>query len=119
FMSGHLIPDLLPIDTGTAEENVWAEIGHRVRGICYYHKNDFGFLRFLKRIDPNLWMTDAKHPDSPYGTAWFHDTSLPVGTYGPIAHDLPSRRYIFEFKLVRAEHDKGLRAVDVTLVAEL
>ena len=119
FMSGHLIPDLLPIDTGVAEENVWSEIGHHVRGICYYHKNDFGFLRFLKRIDPNLWMTDAKHPDSPYGTAWFHDTSLPVGTYGPIAHDLPSRRYVFEFKLIRAEHDKGLRAVDITLVAEL
>jgi uncharacterized LabA/DUF88 family protein len=119
FMSGHLIPNLLPIDSGTGEENVWAEVGHRVRGICYYHKNDFGFMRFLKRIDANLWMTDAKHPDSPYGTAWFHDSSLPVGTYGPIAHDLPSRRYIFEFKLVRADGDKGFRAVDVALVAEM
>lgn len=119
FMSGYLIPNLLPIDSGTPEENIWGEVGHRVRGICYYHKNDFGFMRFLRRIDQNLWMTDAKHPESPYGTAWFHDSSLPVGTYGPIAHDLPSRRYVFEFKLVRAEQDKGLRAMDVTLIAEL
>jgi uncharacterized LabA/DUF88 family protein len=119
FLSGHLIPNLLPIETKPGEENIWGEVDHRVRGICYYHKNDFGFMRFLKRIDRNLWITDAKHPDSPYGTAWFHDSSLPIGSNGVITAELPSRRYIFEFKLVRAEGDKGLRAVDVQLVAEL
>jgi uncharacterized LabA/DUF88 family protein len=118
FMSGYLVPNLLPVEKN-GEENIWGEIEHRVRGICYYHKNDFGFMRYLKRIDQNLWLTDAKHPDSPYGTAWFHDTNLPVGSMGPIAADLPSRKYIFEFKLVRAEHDKGLRAVDLQLVAEM
>ncbi len=118
FMSGYLIPDLLPIDRDGGD-NTWGEIEHRVRGICYYHKADFGFMRFLKRIDQNLWMTDAKHPDSPYGTAWFHDTSLPMGSNGPVGPDLPSRRYIFEFKLVRAEQDKGLRAVDIQIVAEM
>jgi uncharacterized LabA/DUF88 family protein len=119
FLSGHLIPNLLPIESKTGEENIWGEVDHRVRGICYYHKNDFGFMRYLKRIDPNLWITDAKHPDSPYGTAWFHDSTLPVGSNGPIASELPSRRYIFEFKLVKAEGDKGLRAIDLQLVAEL
>src|SRR5574341_229486 len=94
FMSGYLIPNLLPIERDGGE-NSWGEIEHRVRGICYYHKADFGFMRFLKRIDQNLWMTDAKHPDSPYGTAWFHDTSLPMGSNGPVGPDLPSRRYIF------------------------
>jgi uncharacterized LabA/DUF88 family protein len=118
FMSGYLIPNLLPIERDGGE-NSWGEIEHRVRGICYYHKADFGFMRFLKRIDQNLWMTDAKHPDSPYGTAWFHDTSLPMGSNGPVGPDLPSRRYIFEFKLVRAEQDKGLRAVDIQIVAEM
>lgn len=118
FMSGYLIPDLLPIEKDD-DENLWGGIDHRVRGICYYHKADFGFMRFLKRIDGNLWMTDAKHPDSPYGTAWFHDSSLPVGSNGPVAQDLPSRKYVFEFKLVRAEQDKGLRAVDVQIVAEM
>ncbi len=118
FMSGYLIPDLLPIERDGGD-NIWGEIEHRVRGICYYHKADFGFMRFLKRIDQNLWMTDAKHPDSPYGTAWFHDTSLPMGSNGPVGPDLPSRRYIFEFKLVRADQDKGLRAVDIQIVAEM
>ena len=118
FMSGYLVPNLLPFEKN-GEENIWGELEHRVRGICYYHKNDFGFMRFLKRIDQNLWLTDAKHPDSPYATAWFHDTNLPVGSTGPIAPELPSRKYIFEFKLVRAEHDKGLRAMDLQLVAEM
>jgi uncharacterized LabA/DUF88 family protein len=119
FMSGYLIPNLLPLESKTGEENIWGEVEHRVRGICYYHKNDFGFMRFLKRIDQNLWMTDAKHPDSPYGTAWFHDSSLPNGLGSVIAADLPSRKYIFEFRLMRAEHERGLRAVDIQLMVEM
>jgi uncharacterized LabA/DUF88 family protein len=119
FMSGYLIPNLLPVEAKTGEENIWGEVEHRVRGICYYHKNDFGFMRFLKRIDQNLWMTDAKQPDSPYGTAWFHDSSLPNGLGSVIATDLPSRKYIFEFKLMRAEHERGLRAVDIQLIVEM
>ena len=118
FMSGYLVPDLLPIEKDD-DDNLWGGIDHRVRGICYYHKADFGFMRFLKRIDSNLWMTDSKHPESPYGAAWFHDSSLPTGSNGPVAQDLPSRKYIFEFKLVRAEQDKGLRAVDIQIVAEM
>jgi len=118
FMSGYLVPNLLPIEKDD-DDNFWGGVDHRVRGICYYHKADFGFMRFLKRIDSNLWMTDSKHPDSPYGAAWFHDSNLPTGSNGPVAQDLPSRKYIFEFKLVRAEQDKGLRAVDIQIVAEM
>ncbi|MGH9799644.1 MAG: NYN domain-containing protein [Blastocatellia bacterium] len=119
FLCGYLIPNLLPIDRD-GEENIWGEIDHRVRGICYYHKNDFGFMRYLKCIDPNLWQTDAKHPDSPYGTAWFHDTSLPASSNGnAIGPELPSRRYIFEFNLTKNEQDKGMRATDIQLVAEV
>lgn len=118
FISGHLIPDLLPIERSDGD-NIWGEVDNRVRGICYYHKNDFGFMRFLTRIDQNLWMTDAKHPESPYATAWFHDSSLPAGSNGPIAADLPTRKYIFEFKIVRGEGDKGFKAVDIQLIAEI
>ncbi|MBL8171866.1 MAG: NYN domain-containing protein [Acidobacteria bacterium] len=118
FLSGYLIPNLLPIDRAEGE-NIWGEVEHRVRGICYYHKNDFGFMRFLRRIDQNLWMTDAKHPESPYGTAWFHDSSLPQSSNGAIGPELPSRKFIFEFKLVKADGDKGLRAIDIQLVAEM
>jgi uncharacterized LabA/DUF88 family protein len=115
FLSGYLIPNLLPIETTSGETNQWGELNQRVRGICYYHKNDFGFMRYLKRLDAHLWITDPKHPDSPYGTAWFHDTTLPAG-FNP--NDLPNRRYIFEFKLARAENDKGLRALEIELLAE-
>ncbi len=118
FISGYLVPNLLPIER-TDGENLWGEFDHRVRGICYYHKNDFGFMRYLRHIDQNLWITDAKNPDSPYGTAWFHDSSLPNGSSGVIAGELPSRKYIFEFKLIKTEQDKGLRAVDIQVVAEL
>jgi hypothetical protein len=72
-------------------------------------------MRYLKHLDSHLWITDPKHPDSPYGTAWFHDTTLPGGFN---ASDLPNRRYIFEFKLARAENDKGLRALEIELLAE-
>lgn len=115
FLSGYLIPNLLPIETSTSEANQWGELNQRVRGICYYHKNDFGFMRYLKHLDSHLWITDPKHPDSPYGTAWFHDSTLPAG-FNP--NDLPNRRYIFEFKLARAENDKGLRALEIELLAE-
>jgi uncharacterized LabA/DUF88 family protein len=115
YLSGYLIPNLLPVESKNSD-NLWGELEQRVRGICYYHKNDFGFLRFLRRIDANLWITDAKHEDSPYGTAWFHDTGLPSGV---TSADLPSRNFIFEFKLVKAEQDRGLRAWDLQLVAEV
>lgn len=115
FLSGYLIPNLLPIEVSGSEDNQWGELNQRVRGICYYHKNDFGFMRYLKHLDSHLWITDPKHPDSPYGTVWFHDSTLPSG-FTP--NDLPNRRYIFEFKLARAENDKGLRALDIELLAE-
>lgn len=116
FVCGYLIPDLLPIEYDDGI-NDWGALNHRVRGICYYHKNDFGFMRYLTRIDQNLWLTDPKHPESPYETAWFHDSSLPSA--GSIASELPSRRYIFEFTLVRADADKGNKAVDIEVVAEI
>lgn len=120
FVNGYLIPNLLPMESKTGEENEWGELDQRVRGICYYHKNDFGFMRFLKRIDKNMWLTDAKHNESPYGTAWFHDSNLPPSGNGHLlATDLPNRRYIFEFKLVKAEGEKGLRAVDIQLMTEM
>ncbi|MGE0101840.1 MAG: NYN domain-containing protein [Blastocatellales bacterium] len=118
FLCGYLIPDLLPIEYDDGI-NDWGALNHRVRGICYYHKNDFGFMRYLTRIDQNLWLTDPKHPESPYETAWFHDSSLPGGATGSIASELPSRRYIFEFTLVRADADKGNKAVDIEVVAEI
>jgi uncharacterized LabA/DUF88 family protein len=70
FMSGYLIPDLLPIAENRKAKKTWGELGYRVRGHCYSYrqKEKYGFMRFMKSIGPNLWITDARNSDSPYGT---------------------------------------------------
>lgn len=109
FMSGYLIPNLLPIE-GTAEKKNWGEPGSKVRGICYTynHSKNFGFMRFLSKIGPGLWITDTRRQDSPYGTAFAHesafDSSIDISM-------LPSRDLIFEFDL--AQGDKGIQASNI------
>lgn len=110
FMSGYLIPGLLPIESPYA----WGKTGSRVRGVCYdfSHNDGYGFLRFLVKMDENLWITDSRFDASPYNTVFAHisqfednfDTSY-----------LPSRELIFEFDLV--ENEKGLVAEDIVLIS--
>lgn len=110
YISGYLIPGLLPIESPYA----WGEVGSRVRGVCYdfSHDDGYGFLRFLVQMNDNLWITDSRFEESPYHTVFAHisqfednfDTSF-----------LPSRDLIFEFDLV--ENEKGLVAEDIVLVS--
>ena len=111
FMYGHLIPNLLPI-TDHKRYNAWGKIGSRVRGYCYSYLQDsnYGFIRFLKSINPNLWITDARHSDSPYGTAFLHKSYLPSGIS---INKLPNRDIFFEFTL--SESEDGFVAKDVVL----
>ncbi len=116
FLSGYLIPDLIPI-TGDRQQT-WGDVGSRVRGWCYWHHREemYGFMRFLKEIAPGLWISDTRHPDSPYGTAFFHDSNLP---YEVVSEDLPNRDLLFEFKLIDAERQDGLQAVEIQMVSQL
>lgn len=110
YMSGYLIPGLLPIESPYA----WGKTGSRVRGVCYdfSHNDGYGFLRYLVEMNQNLWITDSRFEESPYKTVFAHisqfednfDTSY-----------LPSRDLIFEFDLV--ENEKGLVAEDIVLVS--
>jgi hypothetical protein len=110
YISGYLIPGLLPIESPYS----WGEKGSRVRGVCYdfSHNDGYGFLRFLVKMNENLWITDSRFEESPYNTVFAHisqfednfDTSF-----------LPSRELIFEFDLV--ENEKGLVAEDIVLVS--
>ncbi len=112
FISGFLIPSLVPAENGGAEA-AWGEFGSTVRGVCYFHKNDYGFVRFLGDINPNLWVTDTKRPDSPYLTAYFNDSQLPRDFD---KNQLPSYNHIFEFKIVESAHGEGnLEARGITL----
>ncbi len=97
FVSGYLVPNLLPT-RGEDFNGSWGAIGSRVRGYCYHHDDNkgFGFVRFLVTLSPYLWKTDSRDSDSPYRTAFFHDSSLPEGFN---VMKLPSRNHIFEFTL--------------------
>jgi hypothetical protein len=112
FFSGYLIPNLLP-PAGEQARPPWGEIGGRVRGTCYSFNAEkhFGFIRFLRRISPGLWITDARKEDSPFATAFVRETNLPDET--PVEM-LPSRDLIFEFDLSGGE--KGVQATNISLI---
>ncbi len=115
FISGYVVPNLLPIPD-QPEREAWGTLGSRVRGVCYNHSGKgYGFLRYLKKITPHLWITDSRHPDSPYATVFFHDSQLPENV---VYTQLPSRTLIFDFELVESDKFEGdLQAVDLYLVS--
>jgi uncharacterized LabA/DUF88 family protein len=118
FISGYLIPDLTPVNGRQKyepESDVWGELGSRVRGWCYWHSEQgYGFMRFLKSISPDLWITDTRDANSPYMTAFFHDSNLPTSV-NPTA--LPSRNLFFEFELAKSDRGAGIQAIDIELAS--
>lgn len=114
FMSGYLIPNLIPISTN-GERPPWGEFGSRVRGTCYFHNEQgYGFMRFMKKIAPSLWLIGPRQPDSPYETAFFHDSGMPKNIDVSV---LPSRNHIFEFELGKSTKKEGLQANEIELVS--
>ena len=117
YMSGFLIPNLIPVDyEGRYEQPpVWGEVGSRVRGWCYWHSDQgYGFIRYMKKISPALWISDTRHPDSPYGTVFFHDSNLP-SSINPA--NLPSRSFILEFELGKSDRGSGIQAVEIDMLS--
>lgn len=117
FLSGFLIPGLVPVNyeerTDTPPE--WGEPESRVRGWCYWHSEQgYGFFRYLKNISNDLWITDTRHPESPYGTIFFHDSNLPPSV-NPT--HLPNRNLIFEFEIGKSDRGSGVQAVEIDLVS--
>ena len=115
FMSGYLIPHLLPTANGRSGP-VWGELGSRVRGMCYNHTGKgYGFLRYMKLVSPELWKIDPRQPESPYDSVFFHNSQLPSDVR---AEDLPSRSMIFEFELAKAEgRENGVQAINMQLIS--
>ena len=118
FMPGWLIPNLLPIKDMQRGAPAWGEIGSRVRGVCYYHKDveGYGFMRFLDRMDADLWISDTRHKDSPYKTVYFHDSHL-LDRLEP--GEIPNRDIIFEFDLNKSTRNEGFEARNIKVVARL
>jgi uncharacterized LabA/DUF88 family protein/cold shock CspA family protein len=117
YMSGYLIPGLLPeVQQAEGDERKpWGEEGSRVRGTCHWfdaHKG-YGFLRFLDHINDRLWTLDSRDPESPYRTAFLHASALQDDG---LEEDLPNRELVFEFTL--RSGDKGFVAEDPIVVNE-
>lgn len=113
FYRGYLIPDLLPFTHDTRNE--WGNPGFYVRGVCtkWFGEKGYGFLRFIKDLSPNLWITDPRDPKSPYSSAFCHANELVDSL---TAEQMTDRENIFEFYLEEGESDKRLVARNVRLL---
>jgi len=115
FVSGYLIPDLLPPETESGE--AWGHVGSRVRGTCYHYnaESGFGFFRFLNGLSGNLWITDSRKPSSPYSSVYFSGSDLPNTANKGL---LPSHDTIFEFDLEQSRRrEDGLQAAEIGVTA--
>lgn len=114
FFSGFLIPDLLPFSY--EPRNEWGKPGSCVRGVCtkWLPEKGYGFLRFINRMDANLWITDPRDDGSPYQSAFCHISELADDV---TPEDLLNRETIVEFYLKESEQkDDGLTATNVRMV---
>lgn len=114
FYSGFLIPDLLPF--ACEPRNEWGQPGYCVRGVCtkWFEDKGYGFLRFIREIAPNLWITDPRDPESPYGSAFCHINELAEDVS---VDELMSRDTVVEFYLRESEQkDNGLVATNVRMI---
>jgi len=115
YVPALLIPNLLPIP-GQNDREKWGRVGGKARGMCYNHSGKgYGFLRYLQSVGPGIWITDSRHPDSPFETVFFHDSQLPRNV---AFHELPSRGHIFEFELIESDRfEDDVQAVHLKLVS--
>ena len=114
FVSGYLIPGLLP---GESRGPDWGDEGSRVRGLCHWYDSikGFGFIRYLRSFTGPLWVTDTTREDSPYASTFVHSSELQRA--GINTQELPSRRLILEFTLRPSPTKPGeLTAQEIALV---
>lgn len=114
YVPALLIPNLLPIP-GQNDREAWGRVGGKARGMCYNHSGKgYGFLRYLQDVGPGIWITDSRHPDSPFETVFFHDSQLPRNV---AFHELPNRSHIFEFELIESDRfEDDVQAIHLKLV---
>ncbi|MES9843528.1 MAG: NYN domain-containing protein [Candidatus Sedimenticola sp. PURPLELP] len=110
FYRGYLIPDLLPFSS--EPRNEWGKTGSCVRGVCtkWFPDKGYGFLRFIREVSPNLWVTDPRDPGSPYESVFCHANELAENV---TPDELMNRDTIVEFHLKKSEVDEGLIATNV------
>jgi uncharacterized LabA/DUF88 family protein len=115
YISGYLVPNLLPFK-GLEDYARWGEMGSFVRGVCVSHDKGFGFLRFLKNIEGDLWRVDNRDPSSPYSNIFFHDSNLPGNVD---YYKLPDRDLIFEFEIAEGTDPGRTQAINIGAMRSL
>ena len=91
FISGFLIPSLVPIEGQEPED--WGLIGFRTRGICYAIADNYGFFKFY---DLDMQLQEI----------FFHFSALPKGDYVRLDK-------VYEFTV--EENERGLIATEIEL----
>ena len=86
FLSGYLIPNLLPVIEQRAED--WGAIGCRARGYCYSVQDGYGFMKYLD-IDLRTWRD-----------IFFHFSRLPERHYVNLDD-------VFEFVIDESPRSEG------------
>ncbi len=111
FYNGYLVPDLLPFPH--EPKNDWGGVNACVRGVPtkWFPDKGYGFLRFMHTIGPNLWITDARDPDSRYRSVFCHVNELAEGL---TQDDMQNRDTVVEFYLKGSEQkEDGFTASNV------
>lgn len=115
YISGYLVPNLLPFK-GLEDYAVWGTKGSFVRGVCVSHDKGFGFLRFMRDFQGELWRIDNRDPESPYSNIFFHDSNLP----GNVDYfKLPDRDLIFEFEIADGTEPGKTQAINIGALRSL
>lgn len=96
FLSGYLIPNLLPVKKEEQDPDDWGKEGSRVRGVCYNVDEGYGFVRFLDLDYQGVEL-------------FFHFSQLPKGHLVRIDD-------VFEFTIAPNLKGDGLMAVDMELI---
>ena len=104
YMSGYLIPGLLPIIRNESTQ-AWGDVNGCARGVFYMYdaSKKFGFMRYLTTVDAQLWRTDSRDEESPYRTVFCHESEIPQEVN---VATLPNRNVLFEFRIVE-DREKG------------
>lgn len=116
FVSGYLIPDLLPVQREPYSNHPWGQLGSYARGVCYAHdpSKGFGWFRYLKHFNGELWRTDSRDPLSPYATIFCHDSEYPQDfDLDKVTH----RKYVMEFEIAEGQDASRLKAVNVRAIS--
>ncbi|EDT43747.1 hypothetical protein [Burkholderia ambifaria] len=101
FISGYLVPGLLPVRDSAPGLPAWGQVGSRVRGVCNRFEPDdgYGFIAFWPSLPDTPLLAAAETSPAYFRSSSVQDTS--------ILQRLPSRNTVLEFELATPAKQNG------------